>query len=219
MSSPFSSITQDSDVSPSSTSSRLTSDFQNVISSESTEDNSQSSVVSYREMSGVEILHGIQEFRSGGVYYAATQNLSSLCEFIYNKDLKGDVLVLKNSNKSSTEFLMMGVFEIDARNFFMTSDGKWNSTNVIGTRFDQVKPSCYLLPVERSSDFSFSSKDFPAITTNLHAIETLAVARKSHDNISVVVNDFTRSSSIKLTHHLFVVSIYFPFFYRSLLVF
>lgn len=34
-------------------------------------------------------------------------------------------------------------FDIDAKSFFMTSDGKWNPNNTLGTCFDhwQVKPS------------------------------------------------------------------------------
>jgi len=76
----------------------------------------------------------------------------------------------------------------------------------IETRLDQVKPTCHLLPVERDTDFIRSFKDFPTIVDNLRAIETLGDARKTRDNMSVVISDPMHSTSaIKLTHHLFVV--------------
>ena len=48
----------------------------------------------------------------------------------------------------------------------MTSDGKWNANNTIGTHFEQVKPSCHL-PVQRDPDFAFSSDNFSSIIANL----------------------------------------------------
>ena len=54
-------------------------------------------------------------------------------------------------------------FEIDTKNYFMTSDGKWNSNNPIGTHLHQVKSFCHLLPVRRDDEFSYSANDFPAI--------------------------------------------------------
>jgi hypothetical protein len=105
-----------------------------------------------------------------------------------------------------SEFILSGIFQIDARNFFMTSDGKWNSNNTLGTRFEQVKPSCLLHPVQRDAEFIRSLKDFPIIIENLRTIEALGDPRKTRDNISIVVNDPMHSTSaIKLTHHLFVV--------------
>ena len=88
----------------------------------------------------------------------------------------------------------------------MTSDGKWNANNMIGTCFEQIKPSCHLLPVQRDPDFAFSLDDFPAIIANVQAIKILGDACKGHDNISVIVGDAIHSTSaIKLTNHLFVI--------------
>jgi hypothetical protein len=163
---------------------------------------------SYRDLSGSDILYDIQKLRSEGIHYAGTEDLSSQCEFIYNKAVKGDVLVPKNSDNKLTEFIITGVFEISPRNFFMTSDGKWNPNNLIGTRFDQIKPSCLLLPVDRDPDFSFSSTDFPQIISNLHAIENLGNPRKSRDIFSLITTDPNQPPSIKLTHHLFIVRLF-----------
>jgi hypothetical protein len=65
-------------------------------------------------------------------------NICSLCEFVYNKDIKGDMLVPKdNDMKAKTsEFILSGIFAIDARNFFMTSDGKWNPNDTLGMHFE-----------------------------------------------------------------------------------
>jgi hypothetical protein len=87
----------------------------------------------------------------------------------------------------------------------MTSDGKWNCNNVLGTRFQQVKPTCHLLPVLRNADFSFSADDFSAIISNLHAIEDMADPRKTGDTYSVVTSDVAFTKAIRLSHHLFVV--------------
>ena len=160
---------------------------------------------SNRNSTGTSILQQLEDLRSQGIHYAADENLSSQCEFVFNRDLKGDMLIPKDNSSSLSEFILSGVFEIDARNFFMTSDGKWNPNNPLNTRFEQVKPSCHLLPVQRNSDFSFSSNDFQKILNNLKAIEGIANPRKSRDHTSVIVGDTVQSSAIKLTHHLFTV--------------
>jgi hypothetical protein len=81
---------------------------------------------------------------------------------------------------------------------------------VLGTHFEQVKPSCHLLPVQYDPEFTFSLHDFPRIMTNLQAIKNLADPHKSHDNISVIVGGAMQSMcAIKLMHHLFVVCSYF----------
>jgi hypothetical protein len=56
--------------------------------------------------------------------------------------------VPKETQSSLSECIFTGVFQIDARNFFLTSDGKWNANNSLSTQLDQVKPSCHLLPVQ-----------------------------------------------------------------------
>jgi hypothetical protein len=116
---------------------------------------------SYKDSSGSEIYNETLQLESQGIYYAANENLSSQCEFLFNKDIKGEILVSKDTNKKISEFILTGIFEIDAKNFIMTSDGKWNSNNPIGLH--QVKPSCHLLPVRQDHEFSYSINDFPAI--------------------------------------------------------
>ena len=135
------------------------------------EDNSQTSFMSYRDLSGNTILKNIHDLQSKGILYVGNRHLNTLCEFIFNKDIRGDALVHKDNNKAFSEFVLAGVFEVDACNFFMTSDSKWNPNNPLGTQLDQVKPSCHLLPVQRDTD---SSDDFPTVVTNIKAIETLA---------------------------------------------
>jgi hypothetical protein len=163
------------------------------------------SPLSYRNSSESDVMRELQELQSHGIQNAADQNIVSQCEFIYNKDIKGDILAPKKRETSISEFVLAGIFEIDARNFFMTSDGKWNANNTIGTRFEQVKPSCHLLPVQRHKDFSLSTEHFPAIIANLRAIESLANPRKIRDSYSLISGDSPQSNTIKLTHHLFVV--------------
>jgi hypothetical protein len=160
---------------------------------------------SNRRSSGSDILNDIKQLQSQGIHYAADNNLSSQYEFVFNKDVKGYMLVPKEDNSKISEFILAGVFEVDARNFFMTSDGKWNQSNAFGTRFDQVKPACRLLPVQRDKDFSFSADDFPTIITNIHAIENLANPRKTRDTHSIIVEEVGHPPLIRLTHHLFIV--------------
>jgi hypothetical protein len=151
----------------------------------------------------------LQELQSQGCY-AGDKAIESLCEFSFNKDIRGEVLVPKDVEGSISEFILSGIFQVDARNFFMTSNGKWNSNNALGTRFEQVKPSCHPLPVHCDPEFAFSLHDFPMIMTTLRAIKNLADPHKSHDNISVIVGGAMQlTCAIKLMHHLFVVHSYF----------
>ena len=158
----------------------------------------------YCDMSQAEMLNDIQELKNQDIHYAANQNIASECEFVYNKSIKGDVLVAKDTQD---EYFLSGVFELDAKSFFMTSDGKWNASNTASTRFEQVKPNCHLICPERlgDSDLSFPKEDFPKIISNLHAIEALGNPRKSKDVYSVIHGESSPITSIRLTHHLFVV--------------
>ena len=156
---------------------------------------------SYREFSEQDILKDIRNLKSLGIHYATIENITSQCDFVFNKAIKGEILLEKSSQK---EFILSGVFEIDARHYFMTSDGKWSVTNSFGTRLQQVKPSCNLIPPQRETDIHFSKDDFPKIINNLRAIENLANPRKSRDTHSLIVDD-SGSPAIRLTHHLFIV--------------
>jgi hypothetical protein len=85
---------------------------------------------------------------SHGIHYAADTNIISQCEFIFNKDIRGNILVPRGSQAPISEFVLSGIFQINPRNFFMTSDGKWNPNNTLRTCLDQVKATCHLLPVD-----------------------------------------------------------------------
>lgn len=169
---------------------------------------------SYRDLTGEKISQDVRQLQQQGIYYAGEKINTSHYDFVYSKALRGDILIPKDPNSDLSEFVLAGIFEIDGRNFFMTSDGKWNSSNPIGTEFFQVKPSCLLLPVQRDPDFIFSSNDFSSIIANIRAIETLANPRKSHDITSIIVTDSTPSSAIKLSHQLFIVNNLTPSFSR-----
>jgi hypothetical protein len=183
-----------------STSSTLNSDLPSAISLHPL-DSTHSSPTNQEELVS-EIQTDIQELKSQGIHYAGDENLTSQCEFKYDKNIKGEMLVAKDTKN---EFILCGVFEIDARSYFMTSDGKWNASNTAGTRFDQARATCQLLPTDRDSDLSFSKQDFPTIITNLHAIETLANPKKSRDTFSNVQGESPQTNCLRLTHHLFVV--------------
>ena len=171
---------------------------------------SSSTFTSYRNMSASEIMTEIKQYESSGLHYLGHDNIVDLCTFTYQKDIKGEILVPKNNTNNISELLFAGVYEIDARNFFMTSDGKWNSNNPLGTRFDQVKPSCRLLPVQKD-EFSLFEKDYSTIIANIRAIETLGNPRKSRDSHSIIIDEPGQPSQIKLYHHLFSVRHLHPF--------
>jgi hypothetical protein len=121
------------------------------------------------------------------------------------KEIKGDIFIPKDNECKLSEIVLSGIFEIDARNFFLTSDGKWNANNSLNTHFYQVKPSCHLLPVERDKDFKFSKEDFPTIITNLRQIEKLKNPHNTQSTYSCIVEEHGHPIAIKLSHHLFVV--------------
>ena len=135
----------------------------------------------------------------------ANENIMSTCEFIFNKDIKGEMLIPKDTDKKLSEFILTGIFEIDARNFFMTSDGKWNFNNPLSTQLKQVKPTCHLLPVLRDKEFSFSAKDYPTILANICSIEKNTNSRKPQIIHSTIIDNPQQTTAIRLTHHLFFV--------------
>ena len=156
---------------------------------------------SYQHSTEPEELTNIHQLQNEGIHYAADDYVRSQCEFVFKKDIKGEILAPKDKDAKFSEFILTGVFEIDPRSFFMTSDGKWNCNNPLNTRFEQVKPTCHLLPVMRNEDFSFSTNDFPTILSNLRAMKD---PRKSRDTYSVILSD---TNAIKLTHRLFTVNL------------
>ena len=189
-------------------------DGQFTMQSSDNHETSSSTFTSYRNMSASEIMTEIKQYESSGLHYLGHDNIVDLCTFTYQKDLKGEILVPKNNTNNISELLFAGVYEIDARNFFMTSDGKWNSNNPLSTRFDQVKPSCRLLPVQKD-EFSLFEKDYSTIIANIRAIKTLGNPRKSRDCHSIIIDEPGQPSQIKLYHHLFSVRHLHPFKFFS----
>jgi hypothetical protein len=100
---------------------------------------------SYRDMTGLDAYQELQELQCQGICYAGDKAIESLCEFLFNKDIREEVLVPKDVEGLISEFILSGIFQVDAHKFFMTSNGKWNSNNALSTRFEQVKPCCHLL--------------------------------------------------------------------------
>ena len=167
-------------------------------------DSSSPSTLSYRDLTAERILQNLRQLEPQGIHYAGDKIDPAKYEFVYDKRLKGDILISKDEDSDLSEFVLAGIFKIDARNFFMTSDGKWNSNSSVGNFF-QVKPSCLLVPIQRNSDLSLFSNDFPSIIGNIRAIEAITDPKKGHNITSIIAND--SSTAMKLTHHLFVVSL------------
>jgi hypothetical protein len=68
---------------------------------------------SYRDLSASEILTETKDLQSQGIIYATKENIASECEFIYNKDITGNILVPKDKTNKISEFVLTGIFEID----------------------------------------------------------------------------------------------------------
>ena len=173
--------------------------------SSSSNDETSTLITSYRDMREADILAEIKKFEENGIHYLGNENIASLYNFVYDKDVKGEVLVPKDNSNDISESVFSGVFEIDARNFFMTSDGKWNSKNPLGTRFDQIKPSCRLLAPRRDNSLFIFNNDFPKIIANIQAIENFGNSRTFRDTHSIVLEETGQPTQIRLSHHLFSV--------------
>jgi hypothetical protein len=81
-------------------------------------------LISNRDLTGPQILQQTQDLMSHGIHYVADTNIISQCKFIFNKDIRGNILVPRGSQAPIFEFVLSGIFQIDPQNFFMTSDGK-----------------------------------------------------------------------------------------------
>lgn len=80
------------------------------------------------------------------------------------------------------------------------------SNNQFGTHFEQVRPTCHLIPVVCDPEFKYSIEDFLTIITNIQAIENQANPQKAQEHSSVILDN---PLAIKLTHHLFLVCLFF----------
>lgn len=133
------------------------------------------------DLTGQQILVQTQSLISHDIHYATDTNLTSQCEFMFNKDLRGDVLILKGSQAPHSEFVLSGIFQINVHNFFMTSDAKWSSNNPLGTCLNQAKVSCNLLPVDWNTEFDFSAQHFPKSSGTSMPSRILII----HDNLVI----------------------------------
>ena len=164
----------------------------------------------YQNQSGKKILQHLCELQSERKYYAGDKDVNTQCKFFSNGDVKEDVLIAKNVENSDTAFLLAGIFQIDTQKFFMTSDRKRNEDNQCGTCFEQIQPTCHLVPVQQDLEFKYSAEDFPTIVANIQAIENQVNARKPAKHVSLLLDNLV---AIKLTHCLFVVRCSFFFFH------
>ena len=70
--------------------------------------------LSNQDLTGAQILDQTRSLTSHNIHYATNTDITSHCEFIFNKDLKGDILVTKGSHAPLSEFLLSGIFHVDA---------------------------------------------------------------------------------------------------------
>lgn len=106
---------------------------------------------------------------------------------------------------------MRGVFEIERRDFYMTSDANFDPRNDFNIKFETVKATCQLEVVNRDSRFGFSVTDYANVIKNIRALENLAPKQKGEiERLSVVTGSTNVASSlnctIKLSHGLFTVN-------------
>ena len=175
-----------------------------TASSVSFEDSDESTVItpSHRDESGADILEHLRSLED--VVYLGDKDIVGKCDSFFDKTVNGNV-VIRKGDESPKELLFAGIFEVDARNFFMTSDAKFNPSST-PMRFEQIKPHCHLLPVRRCSQFAYSANDFSTVVSNIQAVEKMVSGRKGQDDVSIVVTSHGTPTGIKLSHQLFKVT-------------
>ncbi|KAF8132271.1 hypothetical protein EV363DRAFT_1073599, partial [Boletus edulis] len=130
--------------------------------------------------------------------YAGTCNLSQNMEF--KPANLGDILVVKNSTDS--EFILRGVYQVACNDFFLSPDGNYNPENALGTRFQDVKLNCRIIPPV-SSAYSFAIDDFIPCIDNLHAFERLLKHDRGESVGGMVHGSILGTTQVKVTHALF----------------
>jgi hypothetical protein len=140
-------------------------------------------------------------------FYLGDEHIEKHGKFIFASYNQGNVLILKDSDAEPTEMILRGIFQIDKREFYMTSDAGYKSRNEWG--IEKSKPNCRLVPVIRDPSFNFTIIDFPKMLNNLHALENL-IPHGKNQVLSVIHHltgegDFHKS--IRISHTLFVVSL------------
>ncbi|KAF8425809.1 hypothetical protein L210DRAFT_3653056 [Boletus edulis BED1] len=127
---------------------------------------------------------------------AASPNIVGRVEFQTGK--VSDILMRKDTQ---SEFVMRGVYQIARNDFFFTPDGNFDPANTFGSRFQDVKLSCRLIP-PTSSDFDFTIKDYPICLQNLRSIERLVALGKNQETLGAIAEHLGKPQ-FKLAHSLF----------------
>lgn len=141
-----------------------------------------------------------------GGYYLGDKDLPSKGQFRIG-GREGNILVIKNDDTVPTEMVLRGVFEIDRRSFYMTSDGGFDPENPFGTKLSECKATCRLVPVNRDMSFKFSVNHYPTVIENVRGFEDKAPADTKDTKISILQSLTGENQpilSIKLSHALFV---------------
>jgi len=136
-------------------------------------------------------------------FYAATPGLASNAEFFMGGP-SGDIAIHKNGAQHAEELLLSGIFEIDWQNFFMGPEGGYMPGNLYNRNFVDTKLKCYVIPVQRDSDFATAREDFNAIVANIRALEKLVTQKKGNLTTSCL-RDSGGQIGLCLNHALFMV--------------
>jgi hypothetical protein len=140
-------------------------------------------------------------------FYLGDEHIQKHGKYMFAGYSHGNVLILKDSDADPTEMILRSIFQIDKREFYMTSDAGYKRRNEWG--IEKSKPNCRLVPVIRDPSFNFTIIDFPKMVQNLQTLEKLG-PRTNDDVLSVIhelrgEGDFHKS--IRISHALFVVSL------------
>jgi hypothetical protein len=157
-------------------------------------------------ISGETVLANLR--RLPDIFYIGTTNLAAQAEYRIG-GTGGNQLIVKNNDAIPTEFIMAGVFEIDRRDFFFTSDANYHPEKHrdLDKKFESAKATCRLIPVQRDISYQFSAEHFATAINNLRALEKLAATPKDSTIYSTICNIEGGSHGIKLSHALFQVNI------------
>lgn len=131
-------------------------------------------------------------------HFLATPNLIQHAEFISGSQ-NAQQLVNRtpdDNNDAPTEFIMTGIFQISADNFFLTSDGRFKPGS--GLKFEDTKPSCRLI-MPNAPGWRITATESETIFNNVKALEKINISATS--NLKSVVDN--HPLSIKLSHLLF----------------
>ncbi|KAF8443787.1 hypothetical protein L210DRAFT_3643388 [Boletus edulis BED1] len=86
--------------------------------------------------------------------------------------------------------------------FFLSPDGNYDPENALGTRFQDVKLNCHIIPPV-SSAYSFAIDDFIPCINNLRAFERLLKHDRGESVGGMVHGSILGTTQVKVTHALF----------------